>query len=435
MYQHEERYPRTLIVSGNALSTQRNNGKMVASFFQDYPSQALAQVYIWPEYPNSSICETYYRITDMEMLCSWFGKEPGQTVESRPVQQDQQMAGIFKKNVKNAPVLRLARDVMWMKPSWKTDRFLRWADDFSPEIIFFLGINSPALYRMAKFLSARFGAPVIVYIADDYFLPRFSLSPSFHIRRRWLERSMRRLLHREKTALLTINRYMGETYERFFGKSSLQISHAVPVAPLPEERERSGGPLLVSYVGNLGNNRASTLRRLCKFLAAYPHREDFRFQLFTQEPFSAREEAKWTLPPYVEHCGALDPKGVQVQLAKSDVLLHVESFYYQNRRDCLLSLSTKLMEYMAAGKPILLIAPPEIGSTRFLKETNNIVVDTLSRERVYQALDQLLDADLRKRISGSNWQTAEKMLHQSGSAQLVLRLSRELLENHSGIGV
>lgn len=95
MCQHREKYPRTLIVSANALSTQQSNGKMVASFFKDYPSHVLAQLYIWPEYPNSSICSTYYRITDMEMLRSWFGKEPGQTVKSKLVQQDRHMPGIF----------------------------------------------------------------------------------------------------------------------------------------------------------------------------------------------------------------------------------------------------------------------------------------------------------------------------------------------------
>ena len=403
---------------------------MVTSFFKDYPSHALAQVYIWPEYPNCTLCSSYYRITDMEMLHSWLGKKSGQIVKSRSVQHDQHMPGIFKKNIRNSSTLRLARDIIWIKRSWKTDLFLQWVDAFFPEIIFFLGTNSPALYHIAEFLSALFCVPVIVYIADDYFLPRFSLSLSFHIRRKWLECSMRRLLQREKTTLLTVIRYMEETYQSFFGKSSLQVFHAVTVNSLKEEREYLGGPLLVSYIGNLGNNRMSTLHRLCKILAAYPHREDFRFQIFTQESFSDREKATWTLPPYLEHCGALDPKGVQAQLVKSDALLHIESFYYQNRRDCLLSLSTKLMEYMAAGKPILIIAPPEIGSTRFLKETENIVVEKLSRDCVFQALDQLLDAELRRKISGSNRQLAEKILAQSENAHLVLNLSRELLENN-----
>lgn len=427
MCQREDEYPRTLIVSANALSTQRNNGKMVASFFKKYPPHALAQLYIWPEYPNCAACSSYYRITDVEMLRSWYGKIPGQIVTSMPEQEDPQMPSIFNNKIKNSSFLRLIRDIVWCRQSWKTEDFLQWVDSFSPEIIFFLGTNSPALYHMAEFLSVRFGAPVIVYITDDYFLPRFSLSPFFHIRRRWLERSMRRLLQREKTALLTMNRYMGETYQSFFGKSSQQVFHAVTVGPLVEERECPGEPLLVSYIGNLGNNRTSTLRRLCKILAAYPHHEDFRFQIFTQEAFPDREKAKWTLPPYMEHCGALNPEGVRTQLAKSDVLLHVESFHYQNRRDCLLSLSTKLMEYMAAGRPILLIAPPEIGSARFLKETDNILVDKLSREGVYQALDRLLNRDYRREVSQKNLKRAKEILEQSHSDHLVLEVSKRLL--------
>ena len=95
-----QKFPRTLIISANSLSTQSNNGKMVASFFKEYPPESLAQLYTWPEYPDCSLCDNYYRITDKEMMHSWFGKIPGQRVECRSVQKDAQMPSIFRKSFK-----------------------------------------------------------------------------------------------------------------------------------------------------------------------------------------------------------------------------------------------------------------------------------------------------------------------------------------------
>ena len=421
-------YPKTLIISANALSTQTNNGKMVASFFKSYPTENLAQIFTWPEYPDSAVCENYYRITDQEMLRSWLGTVPGKQVERRPAQQDGQMPGIFRKSFKNWPVMRLIRDVVWTNPRWKTADLVRWLDDFSPEIVFFLGLNNPAMYRMAEWVSERYRAPVIVYITDDYFLPRRSFSPCFHIRRQWLETSMRRLLHREHTALLTINRYMAEAYRDFFGKEGVEIFNAVPVPENVSVKEAEDGPVYVSYIGNLLNDRTSTLQAFCRLLDGYPRKDAFRFQIFTRETFSQKQLKRLTLPPWVEHCGALDAEGVSRQLQRSDVLMHMESFHYQNRRDTLLSLSTKLMEYLAAARPVLMIGPPEVGSSRFLKEeTTNIVVDSLSSESVYAALDRLLDAGMRKRISEENIENARRLQRKNNNDHLVQTVSAELL--------
>lgn len=432
MKNEHQYFPRTLIISANSLSTQTNNGKMVASFFKSYPPENVAQVYTWPEYPDSSLCSSYYRITDQEMMFSWLGRIPGQRVKCCSVQRDVSQPTIFRKRIKNWPVLRLVRDIIWLNPHWKNPDFMRWLDKFAPEVVLFLGLNNPTMYRMAEWVADRFNASVIVYITDDYFLPRRSFSLAYQIRRKWLESSMRRLLHREHTELLTVNRYMTEMYRNFFGKEGKEIFNAVSVPENVKVKRNPEGPLCVSYIGNLANNRTSTLQEFCKILIDYPNKELFRFQIFTREEFSDKQLQKLTLPPYVCHCGALDADGVALQLKKSDVLMHMESFGYNNRRDTLLSLSTKLMEYLAAARPILMIGPPEIGSTRFLREnTPNLVADTLSRKCIYATLDRLLDNQLREKISLENFAIIREIQQKNANHSLLQTVSNTLLKKES----
>lgn len=62
------KYPRILIVSVNPLSTTSNNGKTIASFFESYPKEKLAQLYFHREIPTSNVCQNYYKISDEDMI-------------------------------------------------------------------------------------------------------------------------------------------------------------------------------------------------------------------------------------------------------------------------------------------------------------------------------------------------------------------------------
>ncbi len=421
-------FPKTLIISANSLSSQSNNGKTLVSFFRKYPSESLAQLYIWPEYPDSILCKRYYRITDMEMLRSWFGYEPGGIVERKTVQRDNEKPLIFDSKIKNWHLTRLARDIIWLKNSWNTPKLNKWLEDFSPQIIFFLGINNPMLFKAAEYFSQKFHAPIITYVTDDYFLPRFSFSLAFHIRRKWLEYLMRHILHSQNTEMLVANRYMKEKYLKFFNKDSHIIFNC---AVIEEERNYPTlheGPIRGVYIGNLLNNRVKTLKSFCKILSGYPNKEAFRFEIYTHEPFTKKQIKELTLPPYLMHCGALDAQGVREKLEMSDLFLHIESFAYQNRKDTLLSLSTKLTEYMAAGRPIFMIGPTEIGSMRFLREnTSNIIVDKLCKKQIYSALDSLLDARKRDEIGAQNYETIKKLFNEISMYDLVRTASCNLL--------
>ena len=48
----ETEYPRILVISNNSFSDITNNGKTLASFFDKYPVNNIAQLYFNPESPS-----------------------------------------------------------------------------------------------------------------------------------------------------------------------------------------------------------------------------------------------------------------------------------------------------------------------------------------------------------------------------------------------
>ena len=47
-------------------------GKTLMSYFKDWDSDDLAQLYVHTEIPTDDICRNYFRITDKEMIKSVF---------------------------------------------------------------------------------------------------------------------------------------------------------------------------------------------------------------------------------------------------------------------------------------------------------------------------------------------------------------------------
>ena len=419
---------RTLIISANSFSTLSNNGKMLSSFFQGYPSDKLAQLYIWPEYPDNDICLRYFRITDLDMVRGIFNhRDCGGTVSLLQNQRDQTATFVYGASVTQWPSARLAREIVWLHHGWRSPLFLSWLDDFKPQIVFFSGVNSLALYRIANFIAKRFRIPVIVYITDDFFLPRFSLSAAFHIRRFWLNCAMKSILKNNISRLLVVNEYMRGAYKKQFNKDSLVILNCASIPIQCPPFKKSQKPINVTFIGNLFNNRSSTMLKLRKIIEKYPHRECFRFDIYTREVLSDRILKGITFPPIMQHCGALDALGVKDKLSSSDVLMHIESFHYKNRKDTLLSLSTKITEYMAAAKPIFIVAPPEVGTMRFLSEnTSNICVQNLQPQTVYAALDSLLDEEVRREVGIRNYHIIKSMIKENNMDDLIRRISLEI---------
>lgn len=69
------RYPNILVISANAFSNTSNNGKTLASFFMDYPSESIAQLYFYPEIPGINYFRNFFRVTDNDIFYSLISKK------------------------------------------------------------------------------------------------------------------------------------------------------------------------------------------------------------------------------------------------------------------------------------------------------------------------------------------------------------------------
>ena len=112
---------KVLILSHNPTSTHQSMGKTFLSMFNSFKKTELCQLYIYPTIPDVDYCDSYYRVTDKDVLNSYFKF----TVNGREVAKseiDTSSHSMFEnpedeakyRNRKNKQAVRmLLRDIMW----------------------------------------------------------------------------------------------------------------------------------------------------------------------------------------------------------------------------------------------------------------------------------------------------------------------------------
>ena len=63
---------KVLIISHNPLTTYESMGKTFSTLFASFSNDEICQLYIYPTIPNVDKCSSYYRITDKDVLRSYY---------------------------------------------------------------------------------------------------------------------------------------------------------------------------------------------------------------------------------------------------------------------------------------------------------------------------------------------------------------------------
>jgi glycosyltransferase involved in cell wall biosynthesis len=382
-----------LLISVNPFSSTSNNGKTFASFFAGYPSDSIAQLYFHRELPSSTVCDSYFRITDEDLLKDilrpW--RVTGNRVSSLSTSHTPIPARAHTA-LKGSRAARLLRQLLWTTVRLDNPKLLAWLDGLQPEVIFFCGGDAASLYPKVARLADRYSAKVAFYITDDYVLPIRSGKVSARLMRWWTRYVFTRLTARADL-VLTIGERMSATYEREFGFASVPIMNMVSVPslqPAPRTRTNQRDALTLLYAGSLHSNRWRVLAEIVEAIHRLHERGiSIRLQVFGPEP-AAEARAAVHRPPYAVHGGLLSPEELSRAIARADILVHVEAEDPESMAVTALSISTKIPEYLASGRGILAIGPTGLASIDYLSaNAAAIVLEPNDKTGLDRALESL----------------------------------------------
>lgn len=379
---------KILIVSHNALSTYNNMGKTLLSLFSAFPKEQLCQLFVHPALPDVEACESYWRITDKQVLkgVATFSA-PGALVEG-PVPYTPAGAGSNPAAGRSKPLARLGRDALWKLSRWYSAPLKKWLAEQKPDCIFLAPGYAKFIYDIALKISRDFNIPIVTYICDDYY---FVKAPKGALARyqQWLLRRKMDKLFRKTVHVVGICPEILAPYTEKFGMEGTVLMTGASFTA-QRRPEHGGVGAEFCYFGNIGCNRYINLAHMGRTLDEINRQtgKSHRLEIYTDE---SREEILGEFKDIasVSINGFVTPEAVKQKTLDADFVVHTEAFDPESVDLVKNSVSTKIADSLSCGIPLIAYGPENVASMAHLIRHGCAFVAT-SPEALRPMLDQAL---------------------------------------------
>ena len=127
--------------------------------------------------------------------------------------------------------------------------------------------------------------------------------------------------------------------------------------------------LTMVYAGGLHYNRWKVLAQIACILAEINNSNQKKcfLKIYSAQNISEDIVKKLIVDGASEFCGSVSASPIADIYANADILLHVESFDKKAIASTKYSFSTKIPEYLSAGKCVMAVGPAEVASVRYLR--------------------------------------------------------------------
>lgn len=406
---------KVLIISHNVIDERSAAGKTLFSFFNEWGSDKLAQIYFHSEIPTSHICEQYYRITDKDALrsiCRPWKQKVGTSYHADDVKDDGRtsrtdsgLAGkLYSFGRKRTPPIYIARNIVWSLARYRKPDFIEWLQTFSPDVIFFAAGDYAFAYEITADIAQLLRIPVVMYCCDDYFINRVNpdafLSGAVY---KNLMKCVKKVIS-HTSSVITICDKMSDAYRKIFD---------VPVYTVHTGYSYRGTPSVngkgIVYLGNLGFSRYESLVEIGKALKEINGKTGARYCL---DVYST-EKRERVLCHLTEDNGivfhrAVDRDEVRRIISESLMVVHTESFAEKNIYKTEYSVSTKVADLLASGHCILAYGPAKLASMEYLSSNHAAVVIDDQNKLTARLEGALADAEQRRNAIENAGRLAER---------------------------
>ena len=404
--------PKVLLISHNPLTTYEGMGKTFTTLLASFSRDEICQLYIYPTVPNVDKCSSYFRITDKDVLRSFYKlKVNGEVIA--PVTTQSQMfenaedEQLYRNPKNKKSTVMLARDLMWKCSGWYTKRLRAWLDEQNPECIFAAPGTAMLLYDIALRIAKERRIPIVSYLCDEYYFVEETGNIWRRIRVRLLKRKIEQYMM-NTAHVITICDELKELYTTRFHRpiTTVMTGSSYPIATSIHSVK---DPKFITYLGNIRCNRYLSIKEMGIALDEINHQmgKDYRINVFTNEKNKQMLTALETVRT-VNLCGFVSGKEFDEVLHNADFLLHIESFEKNSVQLVRNSISTKIADSLGSGVPLIAYGPDCIASMGHLIR-NDCAITIINKEALKDELQRAFtDSAYRDSKAINGLKTAHK---------------------------
>ncbi len=429
---------KVLIISHNPITTYQSMGKTMLALFSAFDKSELCQLYIYPTIPDVNRCSSYYRITDKDVLKSYYrfqvrGKEISmKEIENTSPQmfENEKDEALYKDKKNKTAARMLARDLIWKCAHWYNKNLQEWLKREKPTCIFVAPGAAKFLYDIALKISKKFNLPIITYICDDYYFVDKPKGLLNRVKKNLLSKKIEKLIKRS-TQLVVICEELKEHYQGKFHLPTTVIMTGSNY-PIAERVRVTDHPSVITYMGNIRCDRYYALAELGNALDEINSEKgtNFRLHIYTAE----KDEdilSKFENISSIALFGFVSGKEFDEVFHSAEVLLHTEAFHSKSIDWVKHSVSTKIADSLGSGIPLLAYGPAEVASVAHLIRNNCAFVITNQNTLKEQLLEFFSDKQQREAYARNGLDAAQKYHNSDETGKLFYRMMGERNESTS----
>lgn len=389
--------PRVLVTTVSGWSNSIGSDTM-STLFSRYDSSKLASLYIRAELSDSPVCNRYFHIFENRIIKSLFrkhvvtGEEFITTGNEKAIITSayKKEKAFYSKFIKFRPrILILIRELIWKFGHWKSKELNDFLDDFKPEVVFFPIESYIHLNRINEYIIKRCKPRLVICnLWDDNFTYKQSKSIGYKIHRFWLRKHYRKLVNLGDV-FIAQNPKMQREFKEEFGKDTVLITK--PIFHIGEFKEYTPkSPIKLLYTGSLYINRDKSIIALANAIKKINSNGiKVELDVYSGTSISSAQRNAIECDPGCHFKGHINQSEVFKLQQEADILVFVEDLSDKNLA-ARLSFSTKITDYLRAGKCILAIGNKDLAPMEYLLEQNAACVCTDAKE-IYPALKELVE--------------------------------------------
>lgn len=377
---------KIFVVSRDSFSQTNANGKTLEALLCSFEKDELMQFYTGVNSPDFDFCDSYFRITDMQMIKSFIKKtdvniEKPIEAGSTNVQVSKSKVWTYLKKLKYNFAVRYLREILWeVSPHWK-EQFYQWLDEESPRAILYMVGDSFFLDSLVLDVAKRYRIPIILFNVEAYRIIDCKERTGFDQLYNNKSEKMYEKLQKQSSLTIYNCNLLRKSFQSFYSiqNENALIAYNAHVFDIDKYTPNDGRCNIV-YFGNLGVGRVSSIIEIANVVKEIS--PNIKIDVFGQ----ASDIDKLLLMHHsnINYHGLIGQEMLHKVKTDADILLQVESFVPEIKKKLKYAFSTKIAQCLCAGRALLSYAPLETASTIYLKDedaamiTDNI--DSLKKE-------------------------------------------------------
>lgn len=387
---------RILIISNNCLSENNSNGRTLLNLVREFPRDNISQIFTSGETSNNLYCGASLRVTNHDVVRSYFRKPDYSANLSNEDNMDKQ--GIDVKGKKTA-LSMLIRDLVWDNNRKMKLGILKWAKSQNPDVII-LQIGDATLHiSIAVYIAKMLNLKLITFNTEDYYFKNYD-----YMRRSkscgMVYRLFHHRFHRKFNNMMKLNPtciYNCYGLKKLYDDYYKNNSHVIYCGTDFDAVKEVNNDGFIIYAGNLGVGRHKSLIEIGKKL------QDIDKNLFIDVYGKATDNIKNELnnSPGIRFHGLVSYSVVRRCIQNSRLLVHVESFDKYDEMDTRYAFSTKLADYLASGVPMFLYGPITGEGIHYVKKNSAGFVAN-NKDELDEILEKALYDNNERRLKSLN---------------------------------